>query len=110
MKAYLLGAIWAAEAAAALEAVGVRAAFTTGPANRRTEVLKKRDRRRTDSARGARRGRRPGRQKPLARPAIARIELLEGGIERRDNWKSHGRQEYFGLFGGAIQLILLNDC
>lgn len=85
MKAYLLGAIWAAEAAAAaLEAVGVRAVFIAGPANRRTEVLKKRDRRRTDSARGARMGRRPGRQKPLARPAIAGIELLERNLKRRD--------------------------
>lgn len=91
MKAYRLGAIWAAEAAAAaLEAVGVRAAFTTGPANRRTEVLRKRDRRRTDSARGARRGRRPGRQKPLARPAIAGIELLGGECERGDTKQSHG--------------------
>lgn len=85
MKAYLLGAIWAAEAAAAvLEAVGVRAAFTAGPASRRTEVLKKRDRSRTDSARGVRRGRRPGRQKPLARPAIAGIEVLGRDLKRRD--------------------------
>jgi hypothetical protein len=70
IKAYRLGAILdAAAAAATLDAFGDREDLI-GSAARRREVEKKRDRRSRGSARGTRRGRRPGRQKPLARLAI----------------------------------------
>jgi hypothetical protein len=87
MKAYRLGAICdAAAAAAALETVGDRLDFMAGSAARRRDVVKKRDRRRTDSARGARRGLNPGRQKPLERLAIVGLMLFEGGRTKEINY------------------------
>jgi hypothetical protein len=75
----------AAAAAAALEAFGDRVDFMEGSAARRSEVEKKRDRRRRDSARGTRRGRRPGRQKPLARLAIIQLRPF-GGRAVYEQW------------------------
>ena len=74
MKAYRLGAIWDV---GVLDDFGDRVAFTVGSAARRREVEKKRDRRSRDSARGTRRGRRPGKQKPLARLAMVQLKPLE---------------------------------
>jgi hypothetical protein len=109
MKAYRLGAICdAAAAAAALEAVGDRFAFTAGSAARRRDVVKKRDRKRTDSVRGTRKGLNPGRQKPLERLAIMGLMLFEGRLKKKIIAQTGRRLDYYGSWRVAIQSLSLN--
>lgn len=83
-------------------------AFTAGSAARRRDVVKKRDRRRTDSARGTRRGLNPGRQKPLERLAIVGLMLIEGGLKKKIIVQTGRRSDYYGLWKVAIQSLSLN--